>query len=110
MRRVSLEDAVAFADDYFSALLAIGRRARVRTGECFLVNARHSHSALAVIDLAIHVFEAKVILHVARRGCFCTEPFRSILHSISPRDRNIAELPTHSELFAILISRIILHE
>lgn len=47
-------------DDYFSALLAMGRRARIQRNECFLINAKHSRSALAVIDLAIGVFGAKV--------------------------------------------------
>ncbi|XP_032683088.1 quinone oxidoreductase-like protein 2 [Odontomachus brunneus] len=67
------EDAVAFADDYFSALLVIGRRSRIRAGECFLVNARHSHSALAVIDVAVHVFGAKpiAICHDVRQAELC---------------------------------------
>lgn len=62
MSRVSLKNAAAVTDDYFSALLAIGRRARVQRNECLLVNARHSRSALAVIDLATRVFGAKVFI------------------------------------------------
>ncbi|XP_019699765.1 quinone oxidoreductase-like protein 2 [Harpegnathos saltator] len=74
-RRVSLKDAVAFADDYFSALLAIGRRARIRSGECLLVNARHSPSALAAIDLAVHVFGAKpiAVCSDARQAELCSD-------------------------------------
>lgn len=60
MRRVSLKNAAAVTDDYFSALLAVGRRARIQRNEYLLVNARHSRSALAAIDLATRVFGAKV--------------------------------------------------
>lgn len=60
MGRVSLANATAVVDDYFPALLAMGRRARIRKGECFLVGAKNSRSALAVIDLATGVFGAKV--------------------------------------------------
>lgn len=58
--RASLKDSAIVMDDYFSALLAMGRRARIQRNECFLVNAKHSRSALATIDLAIRVFGAKV--------------------------------------------------
>lgn len=60
MRRVSLKNAAAITDDYFSALIAIGRRAHIERDEYFLVNAKHSRCALAVIDLAVRVFGAKV--------------------------------------------------
>jgi len=65
MRRVSLKNAAAVTDDYFSALLAIGRRARIQRNECLLVNAKHSRSALAVIDLATRVFGAKVFISIS---------------------------------------------
>lgn len=73
MRRVSAKNAAAVTDDYFSALLTMGRRARLQTGEYFLVNAeRCSSSALAVIDLAAGVFGAKVHIDIfsfrAKRG------------------------------------------
>ncbi|TGZ57648.1 Quinone oxidoreductase-like protein 2 [Temnothorax longispinosus] len=75
MRRVSLKNAAAVTDDYFSALLAIGRRARIQRNECLLVNARHSHSALAVIDLATRVFGAKPIALCddAKRAELCAD-------------------------------------
>lgn len=60
MKRATLENASAIVDDYFSALLAMGRRARLQKDECFLVSAKYSRSALAVIDLATGVFGAKV--------------------------------------------------
>lgn len=59
---MSLKNAAAIADDYFSALLAMGRRAHIERDEYFLVNAKHSRSALAVIDLAVKVFGAKVFV------------------------------------------------
>jgi len=62
MKRVSLKNAAAITDDYFSALITIGRRAHIEREECFLVNAKHSRSALAVIDLAVNVFGAKVFV------------------------------------------------
>lgn len=58
--RVSLKDAAAVTDDYFSALLTMGRRARIQRNEYFLINAEHSRSALAVIDLAVRIIGAKV--------------------------------------------------
>ncbi|XP_020285816.1 quinone oxidoreductase-like protein 2 homolog [Pseudomyrmex gracilis] len=61
MRRVCAKNAAAVTDDYFSALLTMGRRARLQTGEYFLINAERSSSALAVIDLAAGVFGAKPI-------------------------------------------------
>lgn len=61
MGRVSLKNAAAVTDDYFSALLTLGRRARIQRDESFLVNAKHSRSALAAIDLAVRVFGAKVL-------------------------------------------------
>ncbi|KYN19226.1 Quinone oxidoreductase-like protein 2 [Trachymyrmex cornetzi] len=75
MRRVSLKNAAAVTDDYFSALLAIGRRARIQRNECLLVNAKHSRSALAVIDLATRVFGAKpiAICDDARRAQLCAD-------------------------------------
>ncbi|XP_070511413.1 quinone oxidoreductase-like protein 2 [Cardiocondyla obscurior] len=75
MGRVSLRNAATVADDYFSALLAIGRRARIQRNEYFLVNARHSRSALAVIDLATRVFKAKPIAMSddARRAELCAD-------------------------------------
>ncbi|XP_018317053.1 quinone oxidoreductase-like protein 2 [Mycetomoellerius zeteki] len=75
MRRVSLKNAAAVTDDYFSALLAIGRRARLQRNECLLVNAKHSRSALAVIDLATRVFGAKpiAICDDARRAQLCAD-------------------------------------
>ncbi|XP_011175544.2 quinone oxidoreductase-like protein 2 homolog [Solenopsis invicta] len=75
MRRATLKNAAAVTDDYFSALLAIGRRARVQRNECLLVNATHSRSALAVIDLATRVFGAKTIAVCddARRAELCAD-------------------------------------
>ncbi|XP_070154071.1 quinone oxidoreductase-like protein 2 [Polyergus mexicanus] len=73
--RASLKDTAMVMDDYFSALLAMGRRARIQRNECFLVNAKHSRSALAVIDLAIRVFGAKPIAlcNDARRAKLCAD-------------------------------------
>ncbi|XP_036148352.1 quinone oxidoreductase-like protein 2 homolog [Monomorium pharaonis] len=75
MSRVSLKNAAAVTDDYFTALLAIGRRACVQRNECLLVNARHSRSALAAIDLATRVFGAKVVAVCddARRAELCAD-------------------------------------
>ncbi|XP_011645095.1 quinone oxidoreductase-like protein 2 homolog [Pogonomyrmex barbatus] len=75
MGRVSLKNATAVTDDYFSALLAMGRRARVQRDECLLVNAKHSRSALAVIDLATGVFGAKpiAICDDAKRAKLCAD-------------------------------------
>lgn len=73
MGRVTLEEAAAVMDDYFSALVAIGRRARIETNERFLVNAKHSRSALAVIDLAVRVFGAKVSTSSVRLLLFSLE-------------------------------------
>ncbi|EFN73841.1 Quinone oxidoreductase-like protein 2 [Camponotus floridanus] len=77
-------------DDYFSALLAMGRRARIQRNECFLINAKHSRSALAVIDLAIGVFGAKPIALCkdSRRAKLCADLGAEVLC-----DRNEECLP-----------------
>lgn len=62
MTRTSLVSAAALMDDYFSALLAIGRRARIQKNEYFLVNAKYSRTALAAIDIATGIFCAKVYI------------------------------------------------
>jgi len=60
MGRVTLSNAAVITDDYFSAFLTLGRRVGIQKDESFLVNARHSRSALAIIDVAVKVFGAKV--------------------------------------------------
>ncbi|KAG5335479.1 QORL2 protein, partial [Acromyrmex heyeri] len=82
MRRASLKNAAAVTDDYFSALLAISRRARIQRNECLLVNAKHSRSALAVIDLATRVFGAKpiAICDDARRAQLCANLGATVIY------------------------------
>jgi len=60
MGRVTLSNAAAVTDDYFSAFLTLGRRVGIQKDESFLVNAKHSRSALAIIEVAVKVFGAKV--------------------------------------------------
>jgi len=61
MGRATLSNAAVITDDYFSAILTLGRRVGIHKDESFLVNAKHSRSALAVIDVAVKVFGAKVL-------------------------------------------------
>jgi len=60
MGRVTLSNAAVITDDYFSAFLTLGRRVGIQKDESFLVNAKHSRSALAIIEVAVKVFGAKV--------------------------------------------------
>ncbi|KAG7212399.1 hypothetical protein KM043_012717 [Ampulex compressa] len=68
-KRATLDSAAAMLDNYFTSILALGRRARLREDEYFLVNTKRSRAALAVIDLAKRVFHAKPIV-------VCDDPIR----------------------------------
>ncbi|XP_062437481.1 quinone oxidoreductase-like protein 2 [Rhea pennata] len=58
---VSHEAAAALPVAYGTAALLLRRRARVQPGETVLVTAGAGATGLAVIDLAVNVFKAKVI-------------------------------------------------
>uniref|UniRef100_A0A8B9QFX4 Enoyl reductase (ER) domain-containing protein n=1 Tax=Apteryx owenii TaxID=8824 RepID=A0A8B9QFX4_APTOW len=58
---VSDEDAAALPVTYGTATLVLDRRARVQPGETVLVTAGAGATGLAVIDLAVNIFKAKVI-------------------------------------------------
>ncbi|XP_064371685.1 quinone oxidoreductase-like protein 2 isoform X3 [Dromaius novaehollandiae] len=58
---VSYEDAAVLPVTYGTATLVLDRRARLQPGETVLVTAGAGATGLAVIDLAVNIFKAKVI-------------------------------------------------
>ncbi|XP_015174126.1 PREDICTED: quinone oxidoreductase-like protein 2 [Polistes dominula] len=88
-KNLSMKDAASLTDDYFSPFLILGRRTQLKKDEYLLINTNSMFSAMAAINIAACIFQAKPII-----VCDSSTLFESSidLGAVAIIDRNRCEL------------------
>ncbi|XP_014600841.1 PREDICTED: quinone oxidoreductase-like protein 2 homolog [Polistes canadensis] len=88
-KNLSMRDAASLTDDYFSPFLILGRRTQLKKDEYLLINTNSMFSAMAAINIAACIFQAKPIIVCNSSTLFAS----SIdLGAVAIIDRNRCEL------------------